>query len=304
MSSTPMRPAAVNGFARAPNGSHLAARRGPSVGRDARPTSVQRASTDAASVAEDEREDDPIHKSLTARWEENQAAIIALFSGDGILRRDRQQPIDATGSSQRDHDESANPAVPRVRPARVLDEDYGDDEDEDEEDEDEDDVEKQSPLKSKGRPDAPNGLLLHPVRAPPPLITRNSSSRLGAPPAAEQAKSTEEVRKQLEEDKKAAAEAAKHSFQSMFYTLENDHDAMLEQQKLDELDREVENEMSGDATAQGATSAGNNGANTNGNCEPLSRKLEKVGVNGRVRTKWDRRNFMRLARKFLWSSKR
>jgi transcriptional activator SPT7 len=40
---------------------------------------------------------------------------------------------------------------------------------------------------------------------------------------------------------------------------------MLEQQKLDELDREVEDEMSGDANAQGVTSAGNNGANANGN---------------------------------------
>jgi transcriptional activator SPT7 len=265
MSSTPLRPAAVNGFARAPNGSHLTARRGPSVGRDARPTPSHRSNTVATSVAEDEREDDPIHKSLTARWEENQAAILALFSGDGVLRRDHPKSPDATARGTRDPEEAANPAVPRTRPARVLDEDYGDDdEDEDEEDE-EDDVDKQSPLKSKGRPDAPNGLLLHPVRAPPPLLTRNSTSRLGAPPAIEQAKTTEEVRKQLEEDKKAAAEAAKRDFQSMFFTLENDRDAMLEQQKLDELDREVENEMSGDATAQGATSAGNNGTNANGN---------------------------------------
>lgn len=40
----------------------------------------------------------------------------------------------------------------------------------------------------------------------------------------------------------------------MFYTLESDRDAMLEQQKLDELDRQVENEMSnGSGSAPGAS---------------------------------------------------
>lgn len=45
----------------------------------------------------------------------------------------------------------------------------------------------------------------------------------------------------------------------MFYTLENDRDAMLEQQKLDELDREVENEISGGLNATPSAQQGSTG---------------------------------------------
>ena len=57
------------------------------------------------------------------------------------------------------------------------------------------------------------------------------------------------MRKKLEEAKKAVEDAAKRTFHTMFFTLESDRDAMLEQQKLDELDRQVETEL-GDNTAK------------------------------------------------------
>lgn len=60
-----------------------------------------------------------------------------------------------------------------------------------------------------------------------------------------QAKTSEEVREKLQEDRKAAEDTAKRTFQTLFYTLENDRDAMLEQQKLEELDRQLDAEMSG-----------------------------------------------------------
>lgn len=50
----------------------------------------------------------------------------------------------------------------------------------------------------------------------------------------------------------------------MFYTLESDRDAMLEQQKLDELDREVENEISGGPTANANGNAVTPGATAQG----------------------------------------
>ncbi|KAF2723423.1 hypothetical protein K431DRAFT_219906 [Polychaeton citri CBS 116435] len=135
--------------------------------------------------------------------------------------------------------------VPPKKAARVIDDDYGDDEDE------EDEVEKESPLKNKTphRATLPNGLVSsHTPRSPntlgPSRLVKTSTGANGP----EAAKSSEDVRKQHDEDKKIAAEKAKRSFQQMFYTFEHDRDAMLEQAKLDELDREVENEISGDAS--------------------------------------------------------
>ena len=144
-------------------------------------------------------------------------------------------------------------ALPK-KAARVIDEDdYGDDE----EDEDEEPA-KETPLKGKGKAALPNGLSPFAVRSPAPTnkptISRTATSH---PP--EPAKSSEDVRKQLEEDKKAAADAAKASFQAMFYTFESDRDAMLEQQKLEDLDREVENDIAGGPNGSQSAQAGAQG---------------------------------------------
>ena len=138
------------------------------------------------------------------------------------------------------------------RPARAIDEDdYGDDEDEDEED-----INNVSPLKAKSTapPYLNNTLSVPPMSPMPkkPRIDRQPSTASSA----EQAKSAEDVRKKLEEEKKAAEETAKRSFHTYIYTLESDRDAMLEQQKLDELDRQVENEMSGQNGGSASNAAG------------------------------------------------
>ncbi|KAF2813671.1 transcriptional activator spt7 [Mytilinidion resinicola] len=136
-------------------------------------------------------------------------------------------------------------AITPKKPARAIDEDdYGDDDDGD----DEDDA-NQSPLLSKG---APNGAALSNLD-PPTLKVPSLPAKLGvertSTPSSDQAKSSDDVRKKLQQDKKAAEDAARRSFHTLFYTLENDRDAMLEQQKLDELDRQVETEMSGHPAA-------------------------------------------------------
>lgn len=267
MSSTPLR-SAVNGFPRGPNGTHLSARRGHSMTRDGGPGAGLGA---AAGAEEEERDEDPIHRSLMNRWAENQAAIAVLFSKDGRQRRASSQP-QPDGVADADATENAKTSNIPKKPARVLDEDYGDDDDEEEEEE----LEKQSPLKSKGKGNLPNGLLSHAVRTPslsrvPTLGTATSTST-------EQPKTSEDVRKQLEEDKKAAAEAAKKSFQSMFFTLENDRDAMLEQQKLDELDREVENEISGEPNASGNAAGAAPGSAPHANVKPGSLGSADLGA--------------------------
>lgn len=135
------------------------------------------------------------------------------------------------------------PAITPKKPARTIDEDdYGDD---DEENDDED--ERASPLFSKSAPNPGALALLDPPSLKVPSLPTPSRTAIErtSTPSSEQVKSSDDVRKKLQQDKKAAEDAARRSFQTLFYTLENDRDAMLEQQKLDELDQQVETEMSG-----------------------------------------------------------
>ncbi|KAK3704491.1 Transcriptional activator spt7 [Vermiconidia calcicola] len=236
MSSTPQR-ALTNGYHARTNGLNGSARRGVSMTRDA-------SGLGSVPAAEEEErgDDDPVQHMLKKGWAETEARIASLFGTHGASRRASNKPASITdaaaGSSTLDNAKTPS-APPKKAPARQIDDDYGDDDDDDEED-----SAKESPLRAKGKAGLPNGILPALSRSPAPSVKATANGTVTSAPS-EPAKSSEDVRKQLEEHKAAAAEAAKRSFQSMFYTFENDHDAMVEQQKLDELDREVENEISG-----------------------------------------------------------
>ncbi|SMR63557.1 unnamed protein product [Zymoseptoria tritici ST99CH_3D1] len=211
-------------------------------------------------------EEDPIHEMLRARWTASEANIATLFGIDGQKTASERDSADQHDTIALEHgaDDNAKTSNPAKKAARQIDDDYGDDDDEDEAE----DADTESPLKSKGKAAIPNGVSVppsNPVRTPAPAVKPPTLGRPSTSTTSDMGKSSEEVRKQLEEDKKAAALAAKWSFQSMFYTFESDRDAMLEQQKLDELDREVENEISGgpNAPANG-TSSNAPAANTAG----------------------------------------
>lgn len=196
----------------------------------------------AVVALENEPDEDPVHVALREKWAQAETSVAALFGSDGQVRRNSSRPSPPRGSAAAEAaaEESAKTSAPPKKAARQIDDDYGDDEDDDEEEE----PEKVTPLKAKGKAAPPNGRSPYAVRSPAPAV-KPTVVRTSTTSSSDQGKSSEDVRKQLEEDKKAAAEAAKKSFQAMFYTLEHDRDAMLEQQKLDELDREVENEISG-----------------------------------------------------------
>ena len=133
------------------------------------------------------------------------------------------------------------------RPARTIKED---DYDEESEDEQAEAANNASPLKAKSTGFNVVPRVNSPFRTvdipPSPALTS-----IQVPPSQWQAKSSDDLRKQLEEDKRRAEDAAKESFQRYFFPLDNDQDAMLEQQKLEESDRQVDMEMSG----QGITNA-------------------------------------------------
>jgi transcriptional activator SPT7 len=186
-------------------------------------------------------EEDP----RAARWREHflrtEARLNAVLGGTnaaGLL--DAVDAAHHTSSDDAPPAHDARPAVTPKKSARVIDEDdYGDDED----DEDEDDT-RTSPLLAKSALNRVAATPTTPSVRIPPLPHKSSHDRTGTP-SSEQTKSSDDVRKQLQQDKQAAEDAAKQSFHTLFYTLESDRDAMLEQQKLDELDRQVEQETSG-----------------------------------------------------------
>ncbi|KAF2758110.1 hypothetical protein EJ05DRAFT_493039 [Pseudovirgaria hyperparasitica] len=170
-------------------------------------------------------------------------ALLMAAMGDGdakITSADALFDDDPAHSFATVAAEAAPPTAPPKKPARTIDEDdYGDDDDDDEDNES-----NASPLKSKGA--AAVGSVSAPDKHKYSNITRPNTD--GAKP--EPPKTTDEVRKKLEQDKKATEDAARRSFHTTFYTYETDRDAMLEQQKLDELDRQVEAET-GPGQAQG-----------------------------------------------------
>lgn len=211
---------------------------------------------------------DPVHALLKERWSHSDSLISALFHNspgpdqlDFTTNLNPTAPTNHTAAPNIALDPTSAPSPTQVAPpaprraARTIDEDdYGDDDDDDEEEEEDNDddpepvvasslLSKDHATLSNGRPPNLTRSLSQPLK---PTTTRTSTSS-----SSDLVKSSEHVRKKLEEDKKTAEDAAKHSFHTIFYTLESDRDAMLEQQKLDELDRQVENEMS---NAQGPTS--------------------------------------------------
>jgi transcriptional activator SPT7 len=216
--------------------------------------------------AEGAAEDDERVLQFREQYVLSERRLAALFSDRGALSDDtkpdsRQKHVDGA------QDATAPPSAPPKKVARTIDEDdYGDDDDEDE-----DEPEQTSPLQQKSALAAAARALASPAT---PLSSFTPKTPLNRLSSVDQAKSSDDARKQAEEDKQALEDAAKRSFHTLFYTLENDRVAMLEQQKLDELDRQVEAETSGQepngsapagaaaAPQQGSLSTANLGASS------------------------------------------
>ncbi|KMU79674.1 transcriptional activator spt7 [Coccidioides immitis RMSCC 3703] len=185
-------------------------------------------------------EEDPRVIAFRESYKRTEAKINLLFSNKRVL--DVSASVtEPNGAPAEDHapaDSQTEAAlVPSRRPARKLDEDDYDEYD----DEEDNEPESQAPPspKSKSTPPAPE-IKASPSSPPKPSRTPSLENQK------EQKKDLlEDIRKKLEQDKKETEESAKRSFRTMFYTLENDRDAMLDQQRLEESERQVEAEMRG-----------------------------------------------------------
>ncbi|KAH7154939.1 SAGA complex protein [Dactylonectria estremocensis] len=128
---------------------------------------------------------------------------------------------------------------------RTIDEDDYDDDD----DEDEDDEPAPPALKSQAAAVAAASSLLSPSKSgSSPVHSVPSPGKQGDKHKEQDVsqskdKSGEDAIKKLEEARTATEEAARRSFHTIFHTLENDRAAMLEQQQLEDSEKQLQAEM-------------------------------------------------------------
>lgn len=184
----------------------------------------------------------------------SEARIARLFGGAGGRVEEIDEPPDREAQAAPDVDvDDAVPEVATKRGARAVEDD--DDYDDYDEEDDEGDTRLQLTNKHSGNLLSPSKSGSSPAEQSDKSLSKQSDkdkeSALQTHP-----KTSEDARKQLEADKKATEEAVKRSFNTIFYTLENDRVAMLEQQKLEESEKQIDAEMD-----HGSSSHGGHGPN-------------------------------------------
>lgn len=211
-------------------------------------------------------DDDPQTLRFRELYNNCESKIVNLFS-DGyqaaLAEKRAEQELEAQRIQVATGTNTQAPAT--VSKKRKLDDDDYDDFDDDE---DEDDS-NESPLKAKSYKVqiiacATQSPMARPALHSRPSSDTNKSSTKVMPPKS-QKEEAEAARRKLEETKRAEIEAVQRASRMMFFTLENDRDAMLDQQRLDEAERRAEAEIDGGsrsnpADQQGSLASANLGA--------------------------------------------
>ncbi|KAI1636088.1 hypothetical protein F4809DRAFT_406423 [Biscogniauxia mediterranea] len=242
-------------------------------------------------------DDDRQRSHFAELYRRSEARIAHLFAEDGSYNFDAinswKRPLDLDPHLPPATDHAPIEERPAKRAKRVIDEDdYGDDDDDDDEDDDHDRPSPHapvavSPLKSKTA--AASKGLLSPSKSgssPVPSVTSPGKSfdktKEDASQASQasqaQANNSEDARKQLEEARKDTELAAKRSFHTIIYTLENDHAAMLEQQQLEESEKQLQAEMdkNNNTNSTGGASGENHGSLSSANLGASSLTLKHL----------------------------
>lgn len=181
-------------------------------------------------------EEDPKRALFKELFRRSEARLDLLFNGKrSVEERMRTGQTEDQGKEAPSQPEDIKRPAPSIKAARTIDEeDYGDDDEE----EDEDVTGADSPLKHKSM----TAQAQTPAPTPSKLCPRSASERTSATSAVSgKQKTSEEERKEVEEEEDAKKRAAEESSFKMFYTFESDRDAMIQQQRLDEVNRDAEN---------------------------------------------------------------
>lgn len=214
---------------------------------------------EASDIEEDHR-----RAHFTDLYRKSEAKIALLFSDDGSYNDDAiaelERPVLTSTPvlpPATDHTPPREP--PRKKVKRAIDEDDYDDLDEDEDEEDR----PASPPKAKTGDDGGAGGLPTPSKSgSSPMQSAMSPGRTADKTkdsdASQQSltRTTEDARKQLEDARTATEEEVRKSFHTLFYTLENDRTAMIEQQQLEESEKQLQAEMDNSTRSTNAADAG------------------------------------------------
>ena len=218
-------------------------------------------------------EEDPQVPRFRDLYNTSEKEITKLFgtSGEETVSRQKDHVSPQAESSISDAAKESQGPRPASKKRKFDDDDYDDFDDEEEEDDAPDTT--ISPLKAKSNKVQIIATGTNSTPVPRPAIqsrpcSDSSRSSGRAAPVKSQKEEAEDARKRLEESKRAETEAVKRASRMMFFTLESDRDAMLDQQRLDEADRRAEAEAEGhgnrpDAVSQqGSLSTANLGASS------------------------------------------
>ncbi|KAK4697398.1 transcriptional activator SPT7, partial [Lecanoromycetidae sp. Uapishka_2] len=200
-------------------------------------------------------DEDPRLAVFRGLYATSEARLNTLFEGrdgDQIRKRKRGEEQEIEQNEDAIEEAPAQAGPPSKKAIRSIDEDDYDESD----DEEEDDSSNVSPLKSRSTVPGVNVTLSSSAMLREVSSSSMPASAKGATPSVA-GKTTEEARRKLEDDKKATEDAAKRSFHTLFYTVENDRDAMLEQKKLEETERQVDVEMGGHGNDADGIAGGN-----------------------------------------------
>jgi transcriptional activator SPT7 len=243
-------------------------------------------------------EEDTRRNQFSDLFRKTEAKIALLFAEDGsyntaAIESLKRPPAPSPSFIPPATDHTPVQEPPRKKAKRVIDEDdYGDDDDDEEDDEEDngsaaakgtnDDDTHDSPLKRKSVHATAATSLLSPSKSgSSPVHSVPSPGRQADKQKDESSqgrtKTSEDARKELEEARNATEEAAKRSFHTLFYTLENDRTAMLEQQQLEESEKQLQAEMdkTGNSTSQPG-SGENHGSLSNANLGASSLTLKHL----------------------------
>ncbi|KAL8771725.1 MAG: hypothetical protein Q9209_002916 [Squamulea sp. 1 TL-2023] len=203
--------------------------------------SIHSAATTDADLGQDE---DPKISIFAELFRRSEARLEALF--DLKSKEDTTESSIVAGELEEEgqdgllEDAPQTVVAPLKKAARAIDEDDYDDS----EAEDDETAADASPLKAKSTGSAAIPTLSSARMVRDLSSTSTQTIAKQAPPTILN-KTSEDARKELEQDKKETEDAAKRSFHTLFYSAENDRDAMSDQKKLEESERQVDVEMSG-----------------------------------------------------------
>ncbi|KAI1385888.1 uncharacterized protein F4822DRAFT_438357 [Hypoxylon trugodes] len=252
----------------------------------------------AASVPEaSDIDEDRLRAHFDELYRQNEIRIAQMFAPDGSINQavleSWRRPPSRSDALPPTTDHAAIQERPLKRAKRVIDEDdYGDEDDDDDEEEEDErptNAANISSLKSKAAStSAAKGLPSPSKSGSSPIAFAASPDKLyekskeygsqGSQISQAQANNSEDARKQLEEARKDTEDVVKRSFHTIFYTLENDRAAMLEQQQLEESEKQLQAEMdkNNNGNASGGASGENHGSLSSANLGASSLTLKHL----------------------------